>query len=438
MYLAILLLPFLGAAFAGLRGRAIGTTGAQIVTTGCITLTAVLAMVAFYEVGLSGSPVSVELSSWLDAEPLHVSWAFLFDDLTVSMLLAVLIVSALVHLYSASYMADDPHGQRFFAYLSFFTASMVVLVTGDSYLVIFLGWEGIGIASFLLIGFWLTRVQANKAAVKALTVNRVGDASLSVGLFALLWTCGSLEYASVYSVTPLLNETAITVIALLLFGGAMSKSAQVPLHTWLPDRSNVSAKNMGNVTTTGEKHSKIISTDKISSFKITIEQVHFIITFIAFLWILSLLVALINHGPLTLRRCGKTGNSSRGQIKLSASKFNESEVLWLVSILSPLINKPVYTTSEEIDTRDGSKKTRYTILLKTHPLLYCLWTVFYQQTPNGTERILTRENLEYVNPMVLCAFSFFGIYHYMIPGRENLITPSIFFLIFPFNLRKYI
>ena len=235
MYLTILLLPFLGAAFAGLRGRAIGTTGAQIVTTGCISLTAVLAMVAFYEVGLSGSPVSVELSTWLDAEPLHVTWAFLFDDLTVSILLPVLVVSALVHLYSISYMSDDPHGQRFFAYLSFFTASMVVLVTGDNYLVIFLGWEGIGIASFLLIGFWLTRVQANKAAVKALTVNRVGDASLSVGLFALLWTCGSLEYASIYSVTPLLNETAITVIALLLFGGAMSKSAQVPLHTWLPD-----------------------------------------------------------------------------------------------------------------------------------------------------------------------------------------------------------
>ena len=139
MYFAIILLPFLGAAFAGLRGRTIGTTGAQIVTTGCIFLTAILSLVAFYEVGLSGSPVSVDLGTWLDAEPLHVSWAFLFDDLTVSILLAVLIVSALVHLYSASYMADDPHGQRFFAYLSFFTASMVVLVTGDSYLVIFLG-----------------------------------------------------------------------------------------------------------------------------------------------------------------------------------------------------------------------------------------------------------------------------------------------------------
>jgi NADH-ubiquinone oxidoreductase chain 5 len=186
MYLSIILLPFLGSAFAGLRGRALGTTGSQIVTTTCIFLTTIMAIVAFYEVGLSGSPVSVNIGTWLDSEPLIVNWAFLFDDLTVSMLLPVLVVSSLVHLYSINYIADDPHNQRFFSYLSFFTASIVILVTGDSYAVLFLGWEGIGIASFLLIGFWITRVQANKAAIKALTVNRVGDSSLSVGLFALL------------------------------------------------------------------------------------------------------------------------------------------------------------------------------------------------------------------------------------------------------------
>lgn len=150
------------------------------------------------------------------------------------MLIPVLIVSFLVHLYSISYIQDDPHVQRFFSYLSFFTASIIVLITGDNYLIIFLGWEGIGIASFLLIGFWQTRVQANKAAIKALVVNRVGDTFLSMGLFAILSICGSLEYATVYSIAPVLNETAITVIILLLFGGAMSKSAQVPIHTWLP------------------------------------------------------------------------------------------------------------------------------------------------------------------------------------------------------------
>lgn len=141
MYLSIVLLPFLGSAFAGLRGRAIGTTGAYLVTTGCIAITALLAIVAFYEVALSGSPVSVNICTWIDSEPLHVSWALVFDDLTVSMLIPVLVVSALVHAYSASYMANDPHGQRFAALLSLFTASMVLLVTGDSYLTMFVGFS---------------------------------------------------------------------------------------------------------------------------------------------------------------------------------------------------------------------------------------------------------------------------------------------------------
>ena len=139
MYLSIVLIPFLGSAAAGLRGRAIGTTGAYLVTTGCIAVTTLLALVAFYEVALSGSPLTVNICTWIDLSDLHVSWSLLFDDLTVSMLLPVLIVSTLVHAYSASYMAEDPHGQRFAALLSLFTASMVLLVTGDSYLTLFVG-----------------------------------------------------------------------------------------------------------------------------------------------------------------------------------------------------------------------------------------------------------------------------------------------------------
>lgn len=139
MYLSIVLIPFLGSAAAGLRGRAIGTTGAYLVTTGCIAGTTLLALVAFYEVALSGSPLTVNICTWIDLSDLHVSWSLLFDDLTVSMLLPVLIVSTLVHAYSASYMAEDPHGQRFAALLSLFTASMVLLVTGDSYLTLFVG-----------------------------------------------------------------------------------------------------------------------------------------------------------------------------------------------------------------------------------------------------------------------------------------------------------
>lgn len=139
MYLAIIALPFLGALIVGLRGRALGSTGSQLLTTLCVIASAVLSVVAFYEVALCRSPVSIQLAPWIDCEPMVVYWGFLFDDLTVSMLLPVLVVSSMVHLYSMSYMADDPHTQRFFAYLSMFTAFMVVLVTGDSYLTMFVG-----------------------------------------------------------------------------------------------------------------------------------------------------------------------------------------------------------------------------------------------------------------------------------------------------------
>jgi NADH-ubiquinone oxidoreductase chain 5 len=235
MYLSILALPLFGSAVAGLLGRKIGVTGAHIITTGCLMATTLLALVAFYEVGLCGSPVSIQTFCWIDSEFMLVSWGFLFDSLTVSMLLPVLVVSSLVHLYSISYMAEDPHNQRFFSYLSMFTFFMLVLVAGDNYLIMFVGWEGIGISSFLLINFWYTRIQANKSGIKALTVNRVGDMFLSVGFFAIFWVFGNVDYATVFSVAPFINETAITIIGLLLLLGAMAKSAQLGLHTWLPD-----------------------------------------------------------------------------------------------------------------------------------------------------------------------------------------------------------
>jgi NADH-ubiquinone oxidoreductase chain 5 len=235
MYLSILALPLFGSAVAGLLGRKIGVTGAHIVTTGALMTSALLALVAFYEVGLCGSPVSIELFSWIDSEFLLVNWGFLFDSLTVSMLLPVLVVSSLVHLYSVSYMAEDPHNQRFFSYLSMFTFFMLVLVAGDNYLILFVGWEGIGVSSYLLINFWYTRIQANKSGIKAMTVNRVGDMFLSIGFFAILWVFGNVDYATVFRIAPYINETAITIIGLLLLVGAMAKSAQFGLHTWLPD-----------------------------------------------------------------------------------------------------------------------------------------------------------------------------------------------------------
>ena len=142
MYLAIITLPLLGALSGGLLGRKLGVTGTQLITSGSVIITCLLSLVAFYEVALSNSPVSIKLAKWVDSELLKVDWGFNFDALTVSMLLPVLIVSALVHVYSIGYMSEDPHQQRFFSYLTMFTFFMLILVTGDNYLVMFIGWEG--------------------------------------------------------------------------------------------------------------------------------------------------------------------------------------------------------------------------------------------------------------------------------------------------------
>lgn len=234
MYLTLILLPIFGALAAGLRGRALGVTGSQFVATGCIIISTILSFIAFFEVAICRSSVSLVVGSWISTEGLVVNWSVLFDDLTVAILLPVLVVSSCVHIYSVSYIASDPHSQRFFAYLSMFTAFIVVLVVADSWLLMFVGWEGIGISSFFLIGFWTSRVQASKSAVLALTVNRVGDLVLSVGFFAIIWLCSSLDYATILPIASYLNESALTIIGLLLLGGAIAKSAQVPLHTWLP------------------------------------------------------------------------------------------------------------------------------------------------------------------------------------------------------------
>jgi len=235
MFLSIIFLPMLGSIVAGLLGRKVGVTGAQLITTSCLMVSTFLALTAFYEVGLCNSPVQIHLCSWIDSELMDVSWGFMFDSLTVSMLLAVLVVSSLVHVFSIDYMSADPHNQRFFAYLSMFTFFMLILVTGDNYLIMFVGWEGIGISSYLLINFWFTRIQANKSGIKALVVNRVGDMFLSVAFFAIFFVFGNVDYATVFSVAPYINESVITIIGILLLLAAMGKSAQIGLHTWLPD-----------------------------------------------------------------------------------------------------------------------------------------------------------------------------------------------------------
>ena len=234
MYLSILILPLLGSIVSGLLGRKLGVTGAHVITCTCLILSSILATIAFYEVGICGSPVSIYLVNWVDSEFMSISWEFLFDQLTVSMYIPILYISSLIHIFSTDYMSEDPHNQRFFSYLSLFTFFMLLLVSGANFFVMFVGWEGIGIVSYLLINFWFTRIQANKAAILALTMNRVGDMGLSIGFFALFALFGSLDYATVFSLAPFVNENAITIIGLLLLTGAMAKSAQIPLHSWLP------------------------------------------------------------------------------------------------------------------------------------------------------------------------------------------------------------
>ena len=234
MYLSIIILPLLGSIVSGFMGRKVGITGSLFITCTCLILSSVLMTVAFYEVGLCGSPVSINLGSWIDSEIMSISWEFYFDQLTVSLGLAVLYCSSLIHIYSISYMSEDPHVQRFMSYLSAFTAGMLVLISGGNYFVMFIGWESIGVVSYLLINFYFTRIQANKASILAITMNRVGDMGMSIGFFAIFSLFGSLNYSTIFSLSPYMDETAITIISLLLFMGAMAKSANIPFHSWLP------------------------------------------------------------------------------------------------------------------------------------------------------------------------------------------------------------
>src|SRR5215218_10046979 len=245
MYQAIVFLPLVGFLIAGLFGRLIGSRPSEVVTTALLFLSCALSWIAFVDVGLHGATARIQLGQWFASGDMVVDWAFRVDTLTAVMLIVVTTVSALVHLYSIGYMADDPHRPRFFAYLSLFTFFMLALVTADNLVQLFFGWEGVGLMSYLLIGFWYLRPSANAAAIKAFIVNRVGDFGFALGIFAVFMMSGSINLDAVFAQAPALTGKtihllswdidALTVICLLLFMGAMGKSAQFLLHTWLPD-----------------------------------------------------------------------------------------------------------------------------------------------------------------------------------------------------------
>ena len=234
MYLALIVLPILGSVFSGFFGRKIGVNGSQMITSVCVIITTLMAILLFFEVGLNNIPVTIHIFRWIDIESLNVNWAFNFDSLTVSMLIPVLVVSSLVHVYSIGYMSHDPHNQRFFSYLSLFTFMMIILVTANNFLLMFVGWEGVGICSYLLVSFWFTRIAANQSSMSAFLTNRVGDCFLTIGMFAILWSFGNVDYYTVSSLAPYYNENIITLVGICLLIGAMAKSSQIGLHVWLP------------------------------------------------------------------------------------------------------------------------------------------------------------------------------------------------------------
>ena len=245
IYKAIVFLPAIGALIAGLLGRVLGPRPCEIITTSFVGAAAVLSWIAFWQVGIGGETLRVPVLRWVTSGELDVSWALRIDTLTAVMLVVVNTVSALVHLYSIGYMHEDDSRQRFFAYLSMFTFAMLALVTSDNFLQLFFGWEGVGLASYLLIGFWYLKPEANAAAIKAFVVNRVGDFGFALGIFGIFAVFGTIGFDAVFRAAPGVagkpmeflghQWDTLTVLCLLLFMGAMGKSAQFLLHTWLPD-----------------------------------------------------------------------------------------------------------------------------------------------------------------------------------------------------------
>src|SRR5919206_1720622 len=242
----IVFLPLIAAIIAGLGGRWIGKTASKVVTTGALFIGAFLSWPIFFQyIGGSARPAVVPVMTWIQSGTLTVDWALRLDALTAVMLVVVTTVSSLVHLYSWGYMEEDPSQSRFFAYLSLFSFAMLMLVTADSLVQMFFGWEGVGLASYLLIGFWYHKPSANAAALKAYVVNRIGDFGFSLGIFGTFLVFGTVSVPAVLAAAPSMAGSTVTfagmtvdtmtLLCLLLFVGACGKSAQLGLHTWLPD-----------------------------------------------------------------------------------------------------------------------------------------------------------------------------------------------------------
>lgn len=245
MYLLVIFIPLLSTIVTGFFGNLLTKEGTTRIASGFILLTCIISYFIFYEVCFCDCPCYITLSPWIIAGSFKLYWDFIFDSLTATMLVVVLTISTVVHIYSISYMSHDPHINRFMSYLSLFTFFMIVLVTANNYIQMFVGWEGVGLCSYLLINFWYTRIQANKAAIKAMLVNRVGDINIIFAIVTIFYVFKSVDYSTVFALAyNFVNSTisifnydisVLNLICIFIFIGAVGKSAQVGLHVWLPD-----------------------------------------------------------------------------------------------------------------------------------------------------------------------------------------------------------
>ncbi len=245
MEISIIALPLLASIISGFFGKFIGDRNSEIITSLLVSISAIFSVLVLYEVIVNQYQENIIIATWISSGSLEVNWSMQIDSLSSVMLVVVTSVSAMVHIYSIGYMSHDPHKPRFMAYLSLFTFAMLMLVTADNFIQLFFGWEGVGLCSYLLIGFWFKKDSANKAAIKAFLVNRVGDFGFALGIFLIFYLFGTVNYSEVFNqITSITDKNliflgvtinAIDLICLLLFVGAMGKSAQIFLHTWLPD-----------------------------------------------------------------------------------------------------------------------------------------------------------------------------------------------------------
>ena len=241
----ILFLPLIASIISGFFGKIIGDRTSEILTSSFVSISAILSIAVFYNVIYLNYENNLVIATWINSGTLDVNWSIKVDALSSVMLVVVTLISALVHIYSIGYMSHDKHKSRFMAYLSLFTFAMLTLVTADNFLQLFFGWEGVGVCSYFLIGFWFKRDSANAAAIKAFLVNRVGDFGLALGIFLIFYNFGTVNYSEVFNNIPTIQDNdvkflgftinSINLICFLLFIGAMGKSAQIFLHTWLPD-----------------------------------------------------------------------------------------------------------------------------------------------------------------------------------------------------------